>query len=116
MSGQLQEQVLERGAALARVGGDLDLLKEIAALFLDEYPRELDGIRKALAAGDAHALERAAHGLKGSVANFGARAAVDSAFQLEQFGRAGKLDQAPPALAELERALACLHAELSSLS
>ena len=115
MSGHLQEQVLERATALARVGGDLDLLKEIAALFLEEYPRELDEIRKALATGDAHTLERSAHGLKGSVANFGARAAVDAAFQLEQFGRSGKLDQVPPALAALERTLACLHTELSSI-
>jgi two-component system, sensor histidine kinase and response regulator len=115
MSEQLQEQVLDHATALARVGGDLDLLKEIAALFLDEYPRELDEIRTAYAAGDAHTLERSAHGLKGSVANFGAAAAVDAAFQLEQFGKAAKLDQVPPALAALERALALLHAELSSI-
>jgi two-component system, sensor histidine kinase and response regulator len=115
MSEQLREQVLDRATALARVGGDLDLLKEIGALFLDEYPRALDEIHHALAAGDAKTLERSAHGLKGSVANFGARAAVDAAFQLEQFGRAHKLEQAPPALAALERTLACLHAELSAI-
>ena len=115
MSEQLQDQVLDRATALARVGGDLDLLKEIAALFLDEYPRELREIHTALASGDALTLERSAHGLKGSVANFGARAAVDAAFQLEQFGKAGKLDQVPPALAALERTLACLHAELVSI-
>ena len=89
MSGQLQEQVLDRAAALARVGGDLDLLKEIAALFLDEYPQALVDMRKALATGDAKTIERSAHGLKGSVANFGARTAVDAAFELEQLGRTG---------------------------
>ncbi|MBZ5636399.1 MAG: Hpt domain-containing protein [Acidobacteriia bacterium] len=115
MSEQLQEQVLDRATALARVGGDLELLKEIAALFLDEYPRALDDIHKAVATGDAYVLERAAHGLKGSVANFGASTAVDAAFQLEQLGRAHKLDPVPPALAQLERALACLHAELSAI-
>ena len=115
MSRELQEQVLDRATALARVGGDLDLLKEIGALFLDEYPRALDEMHQALAAADAKTLERSAHGLKGSVANFGARAAVDAAFQLEQFGRAHKLDQAPPALAALERTLACLHTELSAI-
>ena len=115
MNERLHDQVLDRATALARVDGDLDLLKEIAALFLEEYPRELDEIHKALAAGDAHMLERAAHGLKGSVANFGARTAVDAAFQLEQFGKAGKLDQASAALAGLERALASLGTELSSL-
>lgn len=115
MSEQLQDQVLDRATALARVGGDLELLKEIAALFLDEYPRVLDEIHQALAAGDATSLGHAAHGLKGSVANFGARAAVDPAFQLEQLGKTGKLDQVPPVLAALEQALACLHAELSSI-
>jgi len=115
MSEQLQEQVLDRATALARVGGDLELLKEIAALFLDDYPRALDEIHQALATGDAKTLERSAHGLKGSVANFGARAAVDAAFQLEQLGRAHTLDQVPPALAALEQALASLHAELASL-
>ena len=115
MSEQLQEQVLDLEMALARVGGDLELLKEIAQLFLDEYPGALDDIHKALAAGDATKLERAAHGLKGSVANFGARAAVEPAFELEQLGKAGKLNQAPPALTALERALASLHAELTSI-
>ena len=115
MNGQLQDQVLDRAMALARVGGDVELLKEIGALFLDEYPRALDDIRHALATGDASLLERAAHGLKGSVANFGARPAVDAAFQLEQFGRSRNLETAPAALAALEKALACLNAELSAI-
>ena len=110
-----QGQMLERDTALARVGGDLELLKEIAALFLEDYPRSLDEIHKALDSGDAKALENSAHGLKGSVANFGARAAVDAAFQLEQLGRAHRLDQVPQALAALEQSLSSLQAELSSL-
>jgi HPt (histidine-containing phosphotransfer) domain-containing protein len=115
MNRQLREHVLDRATALSRVGGDVELLKEIAILFLHEYPRELAEIRTAVHTGDAHMLERSAHGLKGSVANFGARAAVDAAFQLEQFGKAGKLDQVPQVLAELERSLACLHDELTSI-
>lgn len=115
MTRQLDEQVMDRALALARVGGDLELLKEIAALFLDEYPLALDDMRKALAAGDAKLLDRAAHGLKGSVANFCARSAEDAAFQLEQMGRTQKLDRAPQTLAALEQALASLQAELASL-
>src|SRR6185295_8122126 len=112
MSRQLDEQVMDRATALARVGGDLELLREIAALFLDEYPRALDDIHKALATGDAKLLENSAHGLKGSVANFCARSAEDAAFQLEQLGRIKKLDQAPAILSALEQALALLQAEL----
>jgi HPt (histidine-containing phosphotransfer) domain-containing protein len=115
MHRDLQEPVLDRATALARVGGDMELLQEISELFLDEYPRALDAMRKALAIGDPKMLERSAHGLKGSVANFGARAAVDAAAELEQLGHAQKMDQAPQVLAALEKALACLHAELSSI-
>jgi len=115
MSRQLDEQVMDRALALARVGGDLELLQEIAALFLEEYPRALDDMHKALASGDAKLLDRAAHGLKGSVANFCARSAEDAAFQLEQMGRSQKLEQAPQVLAALEQALANLQIELASL-
>jgi HPt (histidine-containing phosphotransfer) domain-containing protein len=115
MGRQLDEHVMDRATALARVGGDLELLKEIAALFLDEYPRALDDIHKALAIRDAKLLEHAAHGLKGSVANFSATAAEEAAFQLEQLGRAQKLDQAPEIISTLEQALALLQAELASL-
>jgi HPt (histidine-containing phosphotransfer) domain-containing protein len=59
--------------------------------------------------------ERAAHGLKGSVANFCARAAEDAAFHLEQLGRSQKLGEAPQALAALTRTLSLLRAELASL-
>ena len=115
MSRQLDEQLMDRATALARVGGDLELLREIAALFLDEYPRSLDDIHKALATGDAKRLEHSAHGLKGSVANFCARSAEDAAFQLEQMGRTQKLDHAPAIVVALEQALALLQAELSAL-
>ena len=107
--------MLDRAEALARVGGDVELLKEIAVLFLEDYPRSLDEIHQALAACDAKTVERSAHGLKGAVANFGARAAVDAAFQVEQLGRAQRLDQVPSALAALEQSLASLQAELASL-
>jgi HPt (histidine-containing phosphotransfer) domain-containing protein len=60
-------------------------------------------------------VERAAHGLKGSVANFGAQAAVDAAFQLEQMGRAGDVTGASQAIDTLALALSALHSELTVL-
>src|ERR1700676_33856 len=87
MSSPVPESSLDRQLALSRVGGDLELLREIAILFLDECPRALLEIQRALAAEDAVKLENAAHSLKGSVANFGASAAVAAALRLEQMGR-----------------------------
>jgi len=115
MSSPLPEPSLDRPMALARVGGDEELLHEIAVLFLDECPRALLEIHQALAGEDAGKLESAAHSLKGSVANFGASAAVAAAFRLEQMGRAQQLLEAPAALRALEQALSVVCAELAAL-
>ena len=62
-------------------------------------------IRGAIDASDADALRRAAHALKGSVANFAAERAVESARRLERMGIDRDLAAARPALRELEEAL-----------
>lgn len=106
---------VDRQVALSRVGGDAELLKEIAQLFIDDYPRALEDIRRAADRGDAKSLERSAHGLKGSVANFGAPSAVEAARKLESMGRAAQLAEAQQVIHTLELALAALRPELESL-
>jgi len=81
------------------------LLKDLVRIFLDDCPQLLTGVRGAVERGDAQGMERAAHKLKGSVANFAARAAYDAALRLEVMGRDGHLDQATEALLQLESAL-----------
>jgi HPt (histidine-containing phosphotransfer) domain-containing protein len=106
---------IDRQVALSRVGGDAELLKEIAQLFIEDYPRAMEEIRHAADRGDAKGLERSAHGLKGSVANFGAAAAVDAAKTLESMGRAQQLTEVQQVIHTLELALAALRPELESL-
>jgi signal transduction histidine kinase/CheY-like chemotaxis protein/HPt (histidine-containing phosphotransfer) domain-containing protein len=77
---------------LARVGGDRALLAEISRLFVEDAPRHLQMIRKALDAGDGESLRRAAHGLKGAAANFDAEGVVSAARMLEEIGRRGDAD------------------------
>jgi HPt (histidine-containing phosphotransfer) domain-containing protein len=107
--------VLDLEIALTRVGGDPELLKEIAVLFLDNYHAWLGELREAAGRGDAEGVEHTAHGLKGSVANFGAQAAVDAALRLENLGRSGDLSDVSSSLAALESALTALRPELESL-
>ena len=115
MDAQVPEPALDRQSSLLRVGGDMELLREIAVLFVEDCPRALAEIRDAAARGDAAKLENAAHALKGSVANFGAQSAVEPAFRLEQMGRAGQMSEVPETLRELEQALSVVCAELSAL-
>ena len=115
MNAQAPENILDLQLALARVGGDKELLREIAVLFIEECPRALTEIQEAVAAGDAGKLENTAHALKGSVANFGARDAVEAAFRLEQMGRANEMSEAGEMLGRLETALSAVCAELGAL-
>jgi HPt (histidine-containing phosphotransfer) domain-containing protein len=105
-------KVLDHTAALARVGGDLELLREIAVLFEAECPRVLGELRRAIERGDAEAASRAAHGLKGSASNFGAAPAVDAAQRIEQLAREDRIQDARGDYEALERAVTTLVGEL----
>ena len=94
--------VLDRAELLRRVGGDVNLLKELVALFLESYPGRMSDLRGAVQQRDSGALERAAHAMKGSVGTFSARAAMEAARELEERGRSGDLAGAEAALVKLE--------------
>ncbi len=74
---------LDMAAVLERMDGDVDLLKELAGLFLSECPQRLSDVRQAITQRDASGLMQAAHTIKGAVGNFGARDAVEAARRLE---------------------------------
>lgn len=103
---------LDLAQALDLVGGDLDLLREVASLFLEESPRMMSEIVDAFRRRDPSALAGAAHGLKGCVATFGAQSAVEAALALETAGRNRDLSNAAADLIHLERAMEALTPEL----
>jgi CheY-like chemotaxis protein len=99
---------------LARVGGDRQLLSEISRLFVEDAPRHLDAIERAIDRREAESLRRAAHGLKGAAANFDASAVVAAARELEEIGSSAQFDRAADALTilheETDRLLVLLRA------
>lgn len=107
--------MLDRAAALARVGGDMDLLREVAGVFLEEYSGTLADLRKAIEAADAHKVERYAHALKGCISTFGTGPVFATALAIEQQGRSGDLAGTSQKLSELEAGLSQLSAELQAL-
>jgi two-component system sensor histidine kinase/response regulator len=108
------EAVFDRSAVLDRVEGDIKLLHEILGLFFDEIPGLMSAIQEPVARGDAQALERAAHTLKGCVGTFGAKRAYDLALALETMGRGGNLAGAQDTYAKLEAEIARLIGALAA--
>jgi HPt (histidine-containing phosphotransfer) domain-containing protein len=106
--------VLDAPRLLARVEGDVDLLREMTRLFLADCPRWLAEVRQAIGDRDAGRLQGVAHNLKGAVSNFAAPAATARARELEALGRSGDLTAAPRACAALDEELARLGAALTA--
>jgi HPt (histidine-containing phosphotransfer) domain-containing protein len=104
----------EPADALARIGGDGRLLRELVRLFLAECPRWLAEIRAAVAGRNAVRLRPAVHSLKGSLGTLGARAAFEAARRLETMARLGELAGAEQACAVLAAALADLEPLLAA--
>jgi len=99
--------LLDLDALLESVGGDLELLDELAATFIGEVPGWITALRAALENRDPETVFRVAHGVSGSLGYFRAAGVRKRASDLEAMGRAGRLDDAAAQLDHLE---ADLHA------
>ncbi len=99
--------------ALDRVEGDRDLLEEIVRIFTGECSSNMDAIRQALSAGDAHLLERLAHTIRGAAANLSAFAVSAAALKLEKLAGAGNLVDAGEWVDDLQHEIRRLLPELA---
>ncbi len=83
---------LDNKLLLKAFDGDWDFLKEVVEVFLDDYPRLLDTLRRSFNEGDSDTFMRSAHSLKGMLKNFQAETAAEVAFDLEKKGKEKDLD------------------------
>ena len=99
-------EVFDR-AEFARETADPDLMRSLVDIFGEDYPGLLEAIESALAAGDAEALHKAAHGLKGMIGNYQARGPLAAVAALD--ARARKGDLAREHLSGVRKATEQLH-------
>jgi signal transduction histidine kinase/HPt (histidine-containing phosphotransfer) domain-containing protein/ActR/RegA family two-component response regulator len=105
-------------AALRRdlqMPGEPDVVAELADLFRTSAAPLLEEIGAAVTQADATALRQAAHNLKGTSANLGAKILAAWAADLEKLGRAGTTDGAEALLPPLRAEFARVDAELNVL-
>jgi HPt (histidine-containing phosphotransfer) domain-containing protein len=93
-SGQFNDgnQQIDKQAALAALGGDADLLRELGTMFCEDAPQLLDELQQSVTSGDSEAARRAVHSLKGLSATFYAQPTVELAADLESSVATGELD------------------------
>lgn len=108
-------QWVDEVAVLDRMGGSMDILMELTALFADENVRRLADLRAALAAGDALQVSREAHGIKSGLTNFCADDAVAIAFHIEKTAKEGCIDGLLAATDRLESALTEVTEQLTAM-
>ena len=111
-----EDRIVDEAAILAGMDGNRKLLRDLTRIFLADCPKQLAEIKVAIQMRDAERLRRAAHGLKGSVGNFAAKRAFETAGQLETMGKNGNLNAAQGACAALESELSRLTRELKKLT
>jgi HPt (histidine-containing phosphotransfer) domain-containing protein len=68
---------------------DFEFVIELVDIFLIETPNQIQAMVKALDTQDYHMLTIAAHTLKGSSLNLGAKQLGGACFKLEELGRSG---------------------------
>ncbi|MGJ5820697.1 PAS domain S-box protein [Paludibaculum fermentans] len=111
-----QMKELDQESALDRVGGDAELLAELAGLFLEEYPLLMGTVQSGFDQSKVDIILGAAHQLKGLLAQFGAERARACALRVEQLAKAGDLTAAAAANQELVQLMQLVHPELKALA
>lgn len=89
----LDASVLE-GLRQLNQEGQPDIVREVLTVFLADAPTRLAAIDDAIRAGDAQAIHRTAHTLKGAAGSIGATALQARCRELEEAGKEGTLDRA----------------------
>lgn len=95
--------------------GDAELLLDLIGMFLDDGPTKVQSITEGLNNGDFEQMERAAHSLKGSSGNLGAKQLQDVCEQMQVASRQHQLEAARQLTGEIAAAFASADQALRSL-
>ena len=83
--------------------GEPDIVQELAEAFQFETPPLLEALHLAVLEGQPEQLKRAAHNLKGSSSNLGARTMTALCTELESLGKGGTVEGAEDLVTRLEQ-------------
>jgi CheY-like chemotaxis protein/HPt (histidine-containing phosphotransfer) domain-containing protein len=98
---------------LAAVGGNAQLLRKLAGIFLTDSRKMMSEIVRAASRRNSSTMASTAHALKGAIGIFGAKRAAAAAQKLERMGRAGDLEDVAAAVLSLQVEMKALQQQLA---
>ena len=105
----------ELEALLEAFNNDVSLFKDVADMFISDYPPMVARVQDAIADKNGAELGRTVHALKGMAQNFQIDAAADTALQLERLADRGRFDEAPRLSQRLAEELAAFERRLREI-
>jgi len=102
LAGAPSADVFDHADLLARLMDDAAFARKISEQFLGDIPRQLDQLKASIADGRTEEAGGHAHRIKGAAATVGGPAMSEVAKELEQAGKAGRLDTLRSRLPALE--------------
>jgi CheY-like chemotaxis protein len=100
---------------LERVDGDRAFIAELAEIFREDYPRQIQALREGVISVEPDKVRCAAHALKGALSNLAAAQASSLAASLEAKGRSGDLAGTVRVVDQLESELQLVDRRLHSI-
>lgn len=76
--------LIDEQSALDALSGDRQLLSEVATIFVEDVPKLLENLEKAVTSRDFDTACRTMHGLRGLASALYSKALTDLTYQLEQ--------------------------------
>lgn len=112
MADHVDREYLER--MKSDLGGG-DILSDLIDIFLEEGPKHLDTMERALEEDAPDDLRIAAHTMKSSAGQLGAKGLSELAEELEEIGDTGDISDADEKVAKARRVFEAVEAELREL-
>jgi len=110
----LLEKFVDLPDLLARVENDRELLTELFVMFQEELPGLQDALHHAIDAGDLPEGVKAAHALKGMLANMSMKKGATMAASIETAARAGNIGASKEILGAFDSEIAALSAAVDA--
>ncbi|TAL25426.1 MAG: response regulator [Nitrospirae bacterium] len=110
-----KESPVDIKSAMARFDNDIEFFKSMLGEFLNHVPEQIKAVEEAAKAGDAGAVQKYCHGIKGAAGMLSADRASALALDIEDKGRSEDISDIMPLIEKLKREISYLEDFAKSL-